>query len=213
MGCRFLEGGDQVTILLVARHGNTFEPGETPRRVGARTDMPLTQKGLEHGRNLGLHLKNIGLLPDVIYTSRLKRTIQTAQEIMRASALSLTPLATDIFNEIDYGPDENQIEDHVVARIGEQALLDWEEKSILPPGWSPDAATITKRWQKFAEQITHDRPDGIVLVVTSNGIARFALNLPHEQQSYSPKLATGAFGIMEHAPETGWTVQNWNIRP
>ena len=31
--------------LILARHGNTFEAGETPVWVGAREDLPLTARG------------------------------------------------------------------------------------------------------------------------------------------------------------------------
>lgn len=205
-----------MTILIVARHGNTFEPGETPRRIGGRTDLPLTAKGLEHGRNLGAYLKRINLLPDAVYTSRLLRTRETAAEMMQAAGLNLKPQASVIFNELDYGPDENKTEDHVIARIGEQALLDWEEKAIMPPGWRPDSATISERWGDFAKDIVKSHPKGIVMVVTSNGIARFALTLPGNfeamRKQFGLKLATGAFGVLEH-DGIGWSVQNWNIRP
>ncbi|MGZ9109383.1 MAG: histidine phosphatase family protein [Micavibrio sp.] len=205
-----------MTILIVARHGNTFEHGETPRRVGARTDVPLTVKGREHGRNLGTYLKKINLLPNVIYTSHLKRTVQTAAEIINAAGLTVTPQESDIFNELDYGPDENLPEESVLARIGESALTAWEERGILPPGWSPDAETLMARWASFSEKITKDRPGDIVLVVTSNGIARFALGLTGDfdaaRKHFGLKLATGAFGILEHDGEN-WTVQNWNVRP
>lgn len=202
-----------MTTLIVARHGNTFESGEIPRRVGARTDMNLTAKGLEQGKNLGTHFKSENLLPQFIYTSRLKRTIQTAQEIMAASGLSLTPQASDIFNEIDYGPDENQTEDTVIARIGEAAIKDWENHGTLPAGWSPDAGSIIQNWKRFAVQMTTEHPNDTVLVVTSNGIARFALNLAANGSEFDLKLATGAYGILEHSPETGWTIRGWNIRP
>lgn len=205
-----------MTILIIARHGNTFEPGEPPRRVGAGTDLPLTATGLKQGQNLGAYLKRINLLPDCIYTSRLIRTKQMAQEIIRESGIDVSPQATVIFNELDYGVDENKTEDIVTARIGEQALSDWEEKGIIPRGWNPDAETISKRWHDFATEITAAHPDGIVLVVTSNGIARFALGLAGDfeatRRQYGLKLATGAFGILEH-DENGWTIQNWNIRP
>lgn len=126
-----------MTILIVARHGNTFEHGEPPRRVGARTDLPLTEKGREHGRNLGTYLKKINLLPNVIYTSQLKRTMQTATEIINAAGLNVTPQPSGIFNELDYGPDENQPEETVLAQIGESALTAWEERGILPPAGRP----------------------------------------------------------------------------
>ncbi len=205
-----------MTILIVARHGNTFEPGEAPRRVGARTDLPLTAKGIEHGRNLGAYLKKINLLPDRIYTSNLLRTRQMATEILNVTGLQVTPQQSDIFNELDYGPDENKTEDHVIARLGEQAMADWEEKAILPPGWSPDTQTIIARWKDFADTLTDERPGGTTLIITSNGIARFALTLPgHFEETgrqFGLKLATGAFGILEH-DGLNWEVQDWNVRP
>ena len=30
--------------LVIVRHGNTFRAGETPTRVGARTDLPLVEE-------------------------------------------------------------------------------------------------------------------------------------------------------------------------
>ena len=35
-----------MTRLVIVRHGNTFEAGEPPRRIGARTDLPLTATGV-----------------------------------------------------------------------------------------------------------------------------------------------------------------------
>ena len=33
-----------MKTLIIARHGNTFRPGETPTRVGSRTDLPLVEE-------------------------------------------------------------------------------------------------------------------------------------------------------------------------
>ena len=46
-----------MTTLIIARHGNTFNPGDTPTRVGKHTDMPLVEKGEAQGRALGRYLK------------------------------------------------------------------------------------------------------------------------------------------------------------
>lgn len=205
-----------MTILIVARHGNTFEPGETPRRIGLRTDLPLTRKGIEHGRNLGAYLKKINLVPDRIYTSQLQRTLQMAKHVNEGAGAFLPPQAMPMFNELDYGPDENQTEDKVIARIGEQALSDWEEKAIMPPGWTPEAQTLIKYWTAFGQHITTTQPDKTVMVITSNGIARFALTLGGDFEAackqFGAKLATGAFGVLEH-DGSGWAVQSWNVRP
>ena len=42
---------------MIVRHGNTFRAGETPTRVGARTDLPLVEE--ERARSA-----------DVIYVKR-----------------------------------------------------------------------------------------------------------------------------------------------
>lgn len=205
-----------MTTLIIARHGNTFEAGETPRRVGARTDLPLTGKGHAQGRAIGEYLKQNNLLPDAIYTSHLKRTIQTAQEIQSAAGLKLSPQPLDMFNEVDYGPDENKTEADVIARIGQDALTAWEEHATLPPGWSPNVESIAAGWAAFAAELVKERRH-YTLVVTSNGIARFALGLAGDfatfRNQFGLKLATGAIGIMDHHKGTGWAIRNWNIRP
>ena len=63
--------------LLIARHGNTFGPQDTVRRVGV-TDLPLVESGLIQGRKLGSYLMQNDLIPDYIYCSELLRAKQTA---------------------------------------------------------------------------------------------------------------------------------------
>lgn len=205
-----------MTRLLITRHGNTFEPGETPRRAGARTDMPLATKGREQARALGLFLCANGMAPDAVYTGTLRRTIETAQEIIKAAGLERPMNRADFLNEIDYGPDENKTEDEVKARIGEAAVKAWDEEGTPPPGWLVDPAGIVLNWQAFAENIRRDHPDGTVLAVTSNGIARFAPCLTGDvdgfRRTHALKIATGALCVLcfeGHA----WKIRDWNIRP
>lgn len=204
-----------VTTLIIARHGNTFAADETPRRVGARTDLPLVQSGREQARKLGVYLRDHNLTPARIVTSELQRTRQTA-ELAAAAFDGAIPSRTEpAFNEIDYGPDENQTEDFVKARIGEGALTLWEHDGILPAGWSPSAEVIRSAWFEFAAGLA----DGeTTLVVTSNGIARFALHLTGQWDHYRTreglKLSTGALGVLTRRKgEPVWSLAGWNIRP
>lgn len=206
------------TTLIIARHGNTFAPGENPRRVGARTDLPLVASGLEQARKLGEYLKAHNLIPERVYTSEMKRAQQTA-ELAATEFGPLTPFEVNpLFNEIDYGPDENQDEAIVRARLGEAALEDWEKKGIMPTGWSPSSEEITLMWHSFSETLHNQHAGKRTLVVTSNGIARFALQLTGDwdraRSAYGLKLATGALGILTRKPDDShWSVVGWNIRP
>ena len=89
-----------TTRLLIARHGNTFAAGEIVRRVGT-TDLPLVESGLLQGFALGTYLRQEQLIPDVIFTSTLQRTIQTAEQAQKAMGTQLPMERLSIFNELD----------------------------------------------------------------------------------------------------------------
>lgn len=205
------------TTLIIARHGNTFEKDETPRRVGLGTDLPLTAAGREQGRRIGAYLKTHSLLPDAVFVSELRRTQETARAALDEAGCACVPQAEALFNELDYGPDENKTEDEVTARIGAQALHDWDAHGLMPPDWAPGTDSITHGWLAFGERIRTAHAGGRVLVVTSNGIARFALHLTGDfagfRRNHKLKIATGALAILRHADETGWRVEAWNVRP
>lgn len=188
-----------MTTLIIARHGNTFEEGERPRRVGARTDLPLTEKGREQARAIGRYLKENKLIPDVVYSSPLQRTKETAKLAIKETGVTNPVFELDIFNEIDYGPDENKPEEDVIARIGAQALKDWDERALVPPGWNADPQIIIQNWQGFADQIRAHDDNETALVVTSNGIARFAPHITGDfesfRQKHGIKLSTGGLWI------------------
>ncbi|WP_412757848.1 histidine phosphatase family protein [Legionella bozemanae] len=205
------------TRLLVARHGNTFAPGDVVRRVGT-TDLPLVDSGLHQGRILGTYLQKNALMPDVIFTSKLKRAIQTAKEAQIAMGINLPIETLAIFNEIDYGPDENQPEERVVARIGKEAIHAWETHAVVPAGWKVDPATLINNWMDFSTRLRQEYPGKTCLVVTSNGIARFAPYLTGDFATFSAqygiKIATGALCIFEHEePSEVWHCRAWNVKP
>lgn len=205
-----------MTTLIIARHGNTFEKGETPTRVGKHTDLQLTAKGLEQGAAIGRYLKENRFIPDVVYASNLQRTQQTAKAAIKASGISNPVFALDIFDEIDYGPDENKPEDAVIARLGEQALADWDNKAIVPDGWVVDPQQIIDNWLNFGDQIRAHDDNETILVVTSNGIARFAPYLTGDFESFAAahdiKMATGSLSVFEFS-EGQWRVKDWGVRP
>lgn len=206
------------TRLIIARHGNTFTSDQTPTRVGARTDLPLVASGQEQAKRLGLYLKENNLLPDEVYASSLRRTQETAQIALDTMGLSREIIINPIFNEIDYGPDENQPEDSVIARIGKDALRLWDENAIPPKGWVVSPEKIKAYWMDFANQIRAKTPEKqkIVLVLTSNGIARFApfvtSNFNDFKDQNTLKLSTGSLGIIDIQQKTV-TLSAWNIKP
>lgn len=202
-----------MSIILIARHGNTFEANETPVRIGFKTDLPLSSSGKLQAKNLGLYLKQKHLHPTKVYVSNLQRTQQTAQIALEAAGIDLKPIEKAIFNEIDYGIDEGKTNAEVIARIGKDALNAWENAAIVPQGWIVSPQQIINAWQDFASQIP---PEQTVLVVTSNGIARFApyltSNFARFSEQHKIKLATGAIGALTKKGQL-WDVDFWNETP
>ena len=193
--------------IIVVRHGNTFDKGDVVTRVGGRTDLPLSVSGRAQAEALARHFA-----ATTFATARsgpLKRTRETAAAILAAHA-NPPELTTDLFlREIDYGPDENRPEEEVIARIGKAALDAWERDFLPPPGWRVDPAAIIGNWQQLFAEL-RDLP-GDHLIVTSNGIARFALTAA-ESRGLEGKLATGAWGEILFAGVEP-TVACWNMRP
>lgn len=178
---------------IIVRHGNTFAPGDPPRRIGSRTDLALVDSGRAQAAALARHFA--GTTFDRCLTSPLARTRETAGII--APHVAAEP--TDWLREIDHGPDEGATEADVIARIGAEALAQWDTQALPPPGWDVDAPARIAAWQHFFATAS-----GTVLLVTSNGAARFAriaLGLP------PARLRTGAYGEVQDGRLIAWDVR------
>ena len=192
--------------LHIVRHGNTFDKGDIVTRVGGRTDLPLSISGTAQAEALARHFATTSFT--TARSGPLKRTRETARAILAAQP-NAPELTTDLFlREIDCGPDENRPEEDVIARIGKPALDAWERDSIPPPGWRVDPAAIIGNWQELFSDLAEEEGDH--LIVTSNGVARFALAAANAHRP-DAKLPTGGYGVIELTPNP--VVLHWNLRP
>ncbi|HBH26642.1 MAG TPA: hypothetical protein DDX54_04495 [Rhodospirillaceae bacterium] len=174
---------------LILAHG--FRYTHTTEEKGART------------LHYALDLRDAPIVltkPIRVLCSPLARARETAAVAVRAAGWRVPLRVHPLLTEIDHGPDENRPESAVLARIGREALTAWEEDALPPPGWRVDPADLRRRWLRLANALT-----GTTLIVTSNGIARFA-------PAAGGKLATGAFGIITRDSRQ-WRCAAWNLRP
>ena len=204
-----------MTDIYIVRHGNTFDKGDTVTRVGARTDLPLSKSGLAQADALAAHLKTIAPAGfDRAYCSPLVRTRQTAEAILAQSTGAPDLETLEFLREVDYGPDENMPEPDVVARIGEAAMLAWETDAVPPSGWEIDPAIVKAEWRTLLRNLATKTLKRPVLIVTSNGIARFVLDAVTDRRADldSIKLKTGAYGHIRVVGDDV-TLLYWNVRP
>jgi len=219
--------------LIIARHGNNFGPNDTPTRIGARTNLSLVEK--EKSINIAKYLMSKGLYPNKVYSSPLKRTMETAQIIKHEMGLNIDIVESPEFKEIDYGPDENEIDDYVFLRLGERyarahstyekddyilrqygklIIKLWDEKGIVPYDWKVDVPSIKRSWKNLVSSLDDN---DIALVVTSSGIIRFAPCILSESfESFcnrnSIKVSTGGICIFESADNIKWNLLAWNVK-
>ncbi|MEM6654012.1 MAG: histidine phosphatase family protein [Pseudomonadota bacterium] len=204
-----------MTDIYIVRHGNTFDKGDVVTRVGARTDLPLSESGKTQANALARHF--VELYPkgfDMAFCSALLRTRQTAATILAAYDTAPDLRTLEFLREIDYGPDENQPEEKVIARIGEAALEAWDRDAVPPPGWDVSPDHLIAEWASLLNTLSAPQSFPPVLIVTSNGIARFVLEAVTKMacEPDSIKLKTGAYALIR-TYSTGATLLEWNVQP
>jgi broad specificity phosphatase PhoE len=204
------------TLLVIARHGNTFERGETPRRIGARTDLPLTADGLAQAQALGRHCAEQGWEFSRCYASPLLRTRQSADAILAAQHGRVVAQMADFLREVDHGPDEGLTDTEIVSRIGAEALQRWDREGVAPEDWVVGRDERIAEWSAvLADAVV--RPCGEQwLFVTSNGAARFALMAAAALGADIPanlKLPTGGYGTLSCDADGRCHVDVWGLRP
>lgn len=205
-----------MTKLYIVRHGNTFEAGEAPRRIGSRTDLPLTAAGLAQAEALGAHFAQAGVRFAQALSSGLKRTQATAEAILARQPNPLVLETAAFLCEIDHGPDEDQPEDAVLARIGRSALDQWDSEAVPPPGWDVQPDWRRAQWLAFAEAAVVAHRDDAILLVTSNGAGRFALSafgLKPGGKATGVKFRTGSYGLVEAGGSGKFRLVEWDRRP
>lgn len=162
-----------MTLLILARHGNTFGPSETPVWVGAREDFPLVASGEAQARDLGRALKAAGAVPARILCGPLKRTRRAAEIAASEAGFTGAIGIDDRLKEIDYGAWGGKSDAEVAALWGEAAIAAWRTRGERPgrADWTPDDATL--RANAAAVLAEAAEGDGPVLIVTSNGVLRY----------------------------------------
>lgn len=204
-------------LLILARHGNTFGPDDTPVWVGANEDLPLVDKGLEQSRAIGEALRELHQLPDRILAGPLKRTRHGARLVGEICGFTGKVEIDDRLKEIDYGVWGGKSDAEISESWGESAITDWRERSIVPTGagWSPTVETLKSNVRSVLDTVSRDRSeDMVVLVLTSNGVLRYfhALLAGENASTEDAKVKTGHLGAVRITADSRELLA-WNLSP
>jgi phosphoserine phosphatase len=153
--------------LLLIRHGETVWNHE--HRFTTRTDVPLSDDGMEQARTAAQTLSAIAI--DRIYCSPLQRTRATAEAIadLQHPRPQITPDQRLV--EVDAGPFEGMTEQELESGPLAAEFARWHTDGSpqFPDGSEPFEAALA-RAAAFLDE--HDGETGTTLVVTHGSLAR-----------------------------------------
>lgn len=147
------EGGLVVVLL---RHGRTAWNAE--KRFQGRADVPLDPVGQEQVAHLGPALRGRF---DAVYSSPLKRALQTVAEVDPDPAILPDMTELDL-GELDGTPSLDAMNTHP------EFLVEWgiDPTDVPTPGGGETMGAVQRRAVATLSDLAHHRPHGMVLVAT-----------------------------------------------
>ena len=139
--------------LILVRHGesewnlkNLFTGWRNP---------DLTEKGQGEARATGKRLKAAGYVPDVYFTSALRRAQHTLDLILEELGITdLTITRNKALNERDYGDLAGLNKDDARKKWGEEQVLIWRRSYDVPPPGGESLKDTAARTLPYFEAAT-----------------------------------------------------------
>lgn len=172
--------------LVLLRHGQSTSNADG--RFTGWADVPLTADGEQEAVDAGRLLARHGLLPDVVHTSVMARSIRSAELALEELDRLWIPVhRTWRLNERQYGALTGRRKGEVRAEAGTDRYQQWRRSLHGTPGPLPtDALAQLRADPRYAAL----RPAGIPAVETlADMTARVA---PYWADVLAPQLRTGA---------------------
>lgn len=171
-----------MTLILI-RHGQST--WNRDNRFTGWVDVPLTDQGIAEAIEAGQMLKDDGLLPDVVFTSLLRRAIQTSYLSLDVlDRLWIPTHRSWRLNERHYGALAGLDKNETIEQYGEEKVLQWRRSYNLRPPEHGDTSAIS-RDPRYANLLPHELPVGESLRDVE------ARLLPYWQATVIPELQEG----------------------
>lgn len=156
--------------LYFLRHGQTTSSREDTF-CGSGLDPELTPDGLEMARAFADTYRQKAWR--AIYTSKLRRSIETAQPL--CDALGMTPQVRAELNEIAYGKWEGLTKEEVDRRHHNDYVSWLADPAWYAPTGGELAVVIAQRGLQIIEELKQSFSEGNVLVVSHKATIRIIL--------------------------------------
>lgn len=181
--------------LILVRHGesewnlkNLFTGWRNP---------DLTEKGIGEARATGKALKAKGIVPDLYYTSALRRAQHTLDLMLEEmDILNVTITRNIALNERDYGDLSGLNKDDARAKWGEEQVLIWRRSyDVPPPGGESLKDTAARTLPYYDAEILPLLKAGKTVLIAAHGNSLRAMVMAIEaltpEQILKREIGTG----------------------
>ena len=118
--------------LILLRHGQST--WNKSNQFTGWVDVDLTEQGEQEAANAGQLLVDKGILPDIVFTSLLRRAIRTANIALNAADRHWIPVERNWrLNERHYGKLQGLNKAEIREEFGEEQFMTWRRSYDTPP--------------------------------------------------------------------------------
>lgn len=118
--------------LVLLRHGES--EWNAKNLFTGWVDVPLTEKGTAEAKRGGKLLTDAGILPDILFTSMLRRAITTANLTLDNCDRHWIPVRRHWrLNERHYGALQGKNKKEIRDEYGEEQFMEWRRSYDTPP--------------------------------------------------------------------------------
>lgn len=170
--------------LILLRHGES--EWNASNQFTGWVDVPLTDKGRAEAQRGGQLLKDAGLLPDVLFTSLLRRAITTANIALDEADRLWIPVIRDWrLNERHYGKLQGLDKAEIKEQYGDEQFMLWRRSYDTPP----PAIDADNRYSQTNDPRYAKLPQVPVTECLLDVVKRF---VPYYQAIIEPVVAQGS---------------------
>lgn len=187
--------------LILVRHGqsewnlkNLFTGWRNPN---------LTEKGIEEARATGKAIRGAGIVPDLYYTSGLRRAQHTLDLMLEEMGVDNVTITRNIaLNERDYGDLAGLNKDDAREKWGEEQVHIWRRSfDVPPPGGESLKDTAARTLPYYESEILPQLQAGKTVLIAAHGNSLRALVMAIEgltpDEILAREIATGEPTVYE----------------
>lgn len=176
--------------LLLLRHGQST--ANAANAFSGWSDVALSDRGEKEARSAAAVMRSAGLLPSVVHTSLLHRSLRTAEIAMGSLSRSWAPVVrTWRLNERHYGSLQGRRRTEVLAEVGETTFRSWRRSYHGKP-----PPCTGEEWAALAGDPRYgDLPPGCIPHTESLADVERRV-LPHWQDRLAADVARGRLPLV-----------------